>query len=74
MNNFMDLDLVDLITNSNLWENVKFDGEQVLQLVNNNVYDVVGGKVALFKNRYHNYRMRAELRFIRHHLPEGSGG
>ncbi len=74
MSNFRDLGLHDLITNSTLWENVNSEGEQTLQLVNNTVNDVVGGKVALLKNRYHNFRMRAELRFIRHHLPEGSGG
>ncbi len=74
MDHFKDLELHVLQTNSTLWENVKIDGEQALQLMNNTVYDVVGGKVALFKNRYHNYRMQAELRFIRHHLPEGNGG
>ncbi len=74
MNNFIDLDLHTLQTNSNLWENVALDGEKTLQLVNNTLHDVVHGKVALFPERHHNYRMCAEMRFIRHHLPEGSGG
>jgi hypothetical protein len=74
MNSFVDLSIVKLETQSSLWQLEQFDGETVLQLANNKIEDHIGGKVALLPVVKQNYRMVAEMRFLRHHLEEGEGG
>jgi hypothetical protein len=63
-----------LQTNSDLWEIVEAEDEIVLQVVGNRTIDHVGGKIALLDEPRSNYTMSAEMRFLGHHLIDGSGG
>ena len=74
MDNVIVLSQAKFKTNSNLWEIVDVDGEGVLQVVGNRKVDHVGGKIALFDEPRSNYSMSADMRFLGHHLLEGSGG
>ena len=74
MGNVIVLSQAKFKTNSNLWEIVDVDGEGVLQVVGNRKVDHVGGKIALFDEPRSNYSMSADMRFLGHHLLEGSGG
>ncbi len=66
-----------LEANSRLFQVRDHDGEQILQLTDN-VYvpesDDISGKVALIGGPRRNYRMRAEMKFLGHHLPWESAG
>lgn len=62
------------IKNTDLWEKTEEEGEPVLRLINNDVIDHQGGKVALFSAIFEDYTMKAEMCFLGHHLPEGNGG
>lgn len=74
MNKALDLRMLALETNSPLWQVVEFGGETVLELRGNKDEDHVGGKVALIGETRHNYTMRAELRFMGHHLVQENAG
>lgn len=74
MGNVIMLSQSTLQTNSDLWEIVDYEGEQVLQIVGNRKIDNVSGKVVLFDQPRKNYTMSADMRFLGHHLLEGSGG
>jgi len=74
MGNVIVLSQSKLQTNSDLWEIVDSEGEQVLQVVGNCKIDNVSGKVALFDQPRKDYTMSADMRFLGHHLLEGSGG
>ncbi|MGB2895944.1 MAG: hypothetical protein WBB65_07270 [Anaerolineales bacterium] len=74
MSNVIMLSQSKLETNSDLWEIVDADGERVLQIVGNRKVDHVSGKIALFDEPRCNYTMSADMRFLGHHLLEGSGG
>jgi hypothetical protein len=63
-----------LITNSDLWEIVDSDSDRVLQIAGNIEVDHVGGKIALIDEPRSNYTMSADMRFLGHHLLDGSGG
>lgn len=74
MNNFLDLRAVALETNSSLWKIDEFEGETVLQVIDNKDEDHMGGKVALLGDAKRNYTMQAEMRFVRHHLAQERAG
>jgi len=70
----IDLTRETLVTNSDLWTVVKLVGEDALQVVGNESIDQVGGKVALIGEARRNYSMRAEMKFLGHHLEDRDGG
>lgn len=74
MDNLIDLATVSLETNSPLWQVAESEGELVLQVLDNRQEDHIGGTVALLGNPRHNYTMQAEMRFLRHHLPQDRAG
>lgn len=74
MESFINLSKVSMDSNSDLWEIKEFEGETILQIVNNNIVDHLSGKVGLINEIQGNYRMQAEMRFLGHHLTEGGGG
>jgi len=74
MDNHMDISNLEWETNSDLWEVDRDSSGKIFRLQGNTMVDVVGGKVLIFKILLGNYRMRAEVCFLGHHLPEGTGG
>ena len=74
MKTIVDFSRVSLQTNSELWEKIDSDGETILRVVGNEEINHVGGNVALFSDVKRNYSMSAEMKFLGHHLREGSGG
>ncbi|MFC1534781.1 family 16 glycoside hydrolase [Thermodesulfobacteriota bacterium] len=74
MENSQNFSKIPIETNSDMWEINDEGNEPILQLINNKVIDHVGGKVTLFKELEHNYKMQVEMRFLGHHLAEGNGG
>lgn len=74
MESLIDLATVNLETNSSLWQVAEWDGESILQVLNNRQEDHIGGKAALVGKPRHNYTMQAEMRFLRHHLPQDRAG
>jgi len=76
----LDLRKAVLDTSLPLWSINEIEGEQVLQITDNvaTTYEAGSaaylvedriGKVALIGEIRHNYRMKAEMRFLRHHHP-----
>ena len=74
MNGFVDLAKVALEINSSLWQISESEGEPVLQIVGNEQEDHIGGKVALIDDVRRNYTIRAEMRFLGHHLSQERAG
>jgi hypothetical protein len=74
METLIDLAKVTLETNSALWQLAESDGQSVLQVLDNRQEDHIGGKVALIGDPRHNYTMQAEIRFVRHYLPQDRAG
>jgi hypothetical protein len=74
MAEYLELSKETLDTNDDLWQIEEVEGEAILHIVKNMSQDYIHGKVALFRERLKNYRMRAEMRFLGHHMAEGSGG
>lgn len=85
MNNFIDLPSAILETNSQLWQINTLNTEPVLQVIGNvPTTEKSGtaayldedhlGKVALIGGVKRNYRMQAEMRFLRFHRPPLKGG
>ncbi len=74
MNECVDLTKIALETNSRLWQTCESDGETVLRVTGNEKVDHIGGTVALIGHTRRNYTMRAEMRFLGHHLPQEKGG
>lgn len=71
MSAFIPLDLVELETNSPLWQVSGSHGEAILQVVGNTQIDHIGGKVVLIGETRQDYSMEAEMRFLGHHFPPG---
>jgi hypothetical protein len=74
MAKYLELSKASLDANDDLWQIEEAEGETILRIVENMSQDYIHGKVALFRQRLKNYRMRAEMRFLGHHMSEGSGG
>jgi hypothetical protein len=74
MGKFLDLSKESIQTNSPLWQIGELEGEQVIQVTGNAEADHVGGKVALIGHSRRDYSMRAELKFLGHHLGEQKAG
>jgi hypothetical protein len=74
MDKFADFAKATLETNSPLWQIGEPDGEPILQIIGNEQEDDIGGKVALVGDFKRNYTMRAEMRFLGHHLPQERAG
>jgi hypothetical protein len=74
MTRYFDLSHESIQTNSSLWQIKKHEGEQVVQVTGNVEADHVGGKVALLGPSRRDYSMRAELRFLEHHLGDQKAG
>lgn len=68
MDECVDLSSVLIETNSELWQVKEFQGEQVIQIVNNTDQDGIRGKAALIGGVRRNYSMEAELKFLGHHF------
>lgn len=74
MTRYLDLSHESIQTNSSLWQIRKHEGEQVVQVTGNVEADHVRGKVALIGPSRRDYSMRAELRFLGHHLGDQKAG
>ncbi|NIM95828.1 MAG: hypothetical protein GTO18_19175 [Anaerolineales bacterium] len=74
MNNMLDLSTVELETNSELWKTREVNGEWLLEMVGNKEIDHLGGKVVLIEGSRGDYVVSVEMKFLDHHLQEGSGG
>jgi hypothetical protein len=74
MNRSLDLHTVTLETNSPLWQISEFEGEPVLQVVDNKAEDHIGGKVALIGEARRDYAMQVEMCFMGHHLAQERAG
>ncbi len=74
MSKFFDLSQESIQTNSSLWQTREREGEQVIQVTRNVEAEHVGGKVALLGRPRRDYSMRAELRFLGHHLGKEKAG
>jgi hypothetical protein len=58
MDKILDVHTVALETNSPHWQISEFEGEPVLQVVDNKAEDYIGGKVALIGEARRNYAMQ----------------
>lgn len=85
MGNFINLNSTALEMNSPLWQIGTLDDEPVLQVTNNlpkteksgtaaYLDEDHAGKVALIGEVRHNYRMQAEMRFLKYHRSQQKGG
>jgi hypothetical protein len=74
MTRYFDLSHESIQTNSSLWQIKKHEGEQVVQVTGNVEADHVGGKVALIGPSRRDCSMRAELKFLGHHLGDQKAG